>query len=68
MVSPFMSSGTRIGRLLTIMLRKPHPPPKQKPFTPLASIRLSSSWPMGPSITFHTCSREDQKKGRSRAW
>ena len=35
-----MSSGAEIGRLLTIMLRKPQPPPKQKPFTPLASMRL----------------------------
>ncbi len=68
MVCPFMSSGVVIARLFDIMLRKPQPPPKQKAFRFLASIFLSSSWPSGPSMTFHTCSRVDQRKGRSSAW
>jgi hypothetical protein len=68
MVWPFMSSGTVMGRLFDIMLRKPQPPPKQNAFTPFDSIFLRSSAPMGPSITFHTCSRVVQKNGRSRAW
>src|SRR5262249_54321278 len=67
-VCPFISSGMTMERLFDIMLRKPQPPPKQKARTPLESIFLSISWPNGPSITFHTCSREVQRKGRSRAW